>query len=115
MYCLKCGKKTTDSQVFCQECQEVMQKYPVKPGTAIQLPKRQPHPVEKKSPKFREPTAGEQLAQLHKLIRWLVAIITVLSILLILVAGILIQKLNKEQHDNLIGRNYTTSESATRP
>ena len=40
MYCLKCGREVYEDQVFCSDCIAVMEKYPVKPGTVILLPKR---------------------------------------------------------------------------
>ena len=38
MNCMKCGRKIKDNQVFCEECLGIMDAYPVKPGTPIQLP-----------------------------------------------------------------------------
>ena len=38
MPCMKCGRKIKDRQVFCEECLAIMDTYPVKPGTPIQLP-----------------------------------------------------------------------------
>ena len=40
MYCLKCGREVYEDQVFCPDCVSVMEKYPVKPGTVILLPRR---------------------------------------------------------------------------
>ena len=37
MNCLKCGRET--DQTFCECCREEMARYPVKPGTIVQLPK----------------------------------------------------------------------------
>ena len=37
MKCLKCGRET--DQTFCESCREDMARYPVKPGTIVQLPK----------------------------------------------------------------------------
>lgn len=48
MECLKCGKETKENQVFCSECKQIMEQYPVKPGTPIQLPKRAAPTQEKK-------------------------------------------------------------------
>lgn len=38
--CLKCGREIEEGQVFCNDCLVQMAKYPVKPGTAVQLPSR---------------------------------------------------------------------------
>lgn len=40
MNCLKCGREIEEGQVFCNDCLVQMAKYPVKPGTAVQLPSR---------------------------------------------------------------------------
>ena len=40
MACMKCGKDTQDGWMFCAHCLEVMEVYPVKPDTHIQLPVR---------------------------------------------------------------------------
>ena len=40
MNCMKCGKTTTNEQVFCDDCLQVMAKHPVKPGTPVYLPQR---------------------------------------------------------------------------
>ena len=47
MYCLKCGRDTKSEQVFCNDCLAVMDAYPVKPDTAIHLPKRDPQTASK--------------------------------------------------------------------
>lgn len=41
MYCLKCGGETPEQQLFCPDCLQSMEAYPVRPDTPIQLPKRQ--------------------------------------------------------------------------
>ena len=41
MYCLKCGGETPEQQLFCPDCLQSMESYPVRPDTPIQLPKRQ--------------------------------------------------------------------------
>ncbi len=115
MQCLKCGKKTAGKQVFCKECLEVMQHYPVKPGIPVQLPQRGTRPSEKKqSPSLQEPTAAEQVLQLRTMIRWLLGVIAVLSVILLLTAGMLIHTLEQDKGSSSIGKNYTT-DSATRP
>lgn len=112
MNCLKCGKATDEGQVFCTQCQEKMAKQPVKPGAVIHLTQREVPLTDKKSAaKAREETPTDQLQQLRKLIRWLIATITLLSFLLCAAAGMLIQTFAKESVTPAIGRNYTTSQS----
>ena len=83
--CLKCGKETAEKAIFCQQCQDDMGKYPVKPGTVIHLPKRQNAP-EKKLEQYNE----------------------ALSILLTVTAFMLLRTLSQEKPVPPIGRNYTT-------
>ena len=71
MYCLKCGNETQGEQVFCEACLQAMEQYPIKPGTAIYLP-RQDAPTAPKKPAHakRAPTPEEQIQSLKKLLRW---------------------------------------------
>lgn len=76
MGCMKCGREIEEGQVFCDACLNVMQKYPVKPGTAVQLPHRTDTPFPKKSaPKRRQaPSPEEQILRLRKQLHWLVVL-----------------------------------------
>ena len=116
MLCLKCGKKTEEAQVFCAECLEAATKYPVKPGTAVQLLAREQRAMEKKQPqRHREDSTAELLAQQQRTIRWLFAVIAVLSVLLLFTAGMLLRLMDKDTSTNAIGKNYTTATSVDRP
>ena len=42
MQCMKCGLEIPDTQVFCDGCLEMMDKYPVKPGTPVNILPRKP-------------------------------------------------------------------------
>lgn len=114
MNCLKCGKDTSGTQVFCEECLEDMAACPVKSGTAIHLPVR-PATPEKPAPRVRERTPSEVIHNLQVLIRWLAAALAVLSVLLCATAGFLIHTLEKQAQEDMIGRNYTTDSSVTSP
>ncbi len=46
MLCMKCGKKTADTQVFCDNCLAQMRKFPVRPDIPVQIPVR-PEPDKK--------------------------------------------------------------------
>lgn len=70
MQCMKCGKDTGEGQVFCDGCLAEMEKYPVKPGTHVYIPRRRPV--------FRRPVyhsiqnePEEQIRRLRSRIRWL--------------------------------------------
>ena len=72
MACMKCGKEVSEGQVFCEECLAEMERYPVKPGTPLLLPHRDPIVTQRKrrsSRRIRKPE--EQVAHLKKVIVWL--------------------------------------------
>lgn len=81
MNCMKCGREIEDGQVFCADCLEAMEKYPVKPGIAIQLPNRKETPALKKVHIRRRqpPTPEELIRRLKKRVRafvilWLITL-----------------------------------------
>ncbi len=78
--CLKCGREIEEGQVFCNDCLVQMAKYPVKPGTAVQLPSRGSAAVSKKVHSRRRTKAApeEQLKALKKRIRILSALLVCL-------------------------------------
>ena len=107
MSCLKCGKKTKDAQVFCQQCLEVMENYPVKSDVHVQLPNRPARPLSKKSGKKRRPASvEEQLVILRSRQRRLLALVFVL-VLLLGVAGVLLVHKALTPEDLDWGKNYT--------
>ncbi len=114
MECIKCGKETSGTQMFCSECLEDMANYPVKAGTAIHLPSR-PTANERPAPRSRERSMSETISSLRRLIRWLTVTIAILSILLCATAGFLIHTLDKQAAADMIGRNYTTDTSISEP
>ena len=79
MNCMKCGKTTTNEQVFCDVCLQVMAKHPVKPGTPVYLPQRQEEPVVKKTGRrARQLPLEDQVKDLqkrnHRLRLWLLIV-----------------------------------------
>ncbi len=78
MKCMKCGTAVPTEQVFCANCQEEMDRYPVKPGTPILLPNRTEKPSTKPShKKTRKPE--EIIANLRAFIFWLLLVVVALS------------------------------------
>lgn len=107
MKCLRCGKEIKDQNVFCQNCLNAMEAYPVKPDTHFYLPSHTVRSVPKKNRrKKRVLSSGEQLTLARHTVRGLTVAVIVLSLLLVGAAALLI-------HDWLtptdldIGRNYT--------
>ena len=112
MNCVKCGKKTEGKDVFCPECLETMQRYPVNPGTKVHIPAR-PEPAERKQTKSRkEKSSEEQIAALQRRVRWLMMVIVGLIVALAVTVGMLVYQMNEpadEQPPQSRSRNYTTS------
>ncbi len=107
MNCLKCGKKTKGNQVFCSDCLETMEAYPVKPDVHIQLPNRTRLPAVKKSWRKRKNlTKEEQLARLRIYVRRLVALVLLLTVLLCVTVAMLLHNVLKPDTPDL-GKNYT--------
>ena len=91
MHCMKCGNEIPDGQVFCEDCLNVMAKYPVKPDTPVQILKR-PARTEKKHP--RQISQKEVIRKQAKKIRRLTWIAVLLFVLLTLVAGLYLQTIS---------------------
>ena len=83
MYCLKCGREVEDQQVYCAGCLEIMDRYPVKPGTPVQLPKKNPIAAQKKQNRRNAPSMEDQLRHLRRIVKTLVLLLLAVS----LVAG----------------------------
>lgn len=107
MECIKCGKSTSDKQVFCDDCLQVMDRYPVKPGTPITLPKASTQATAKKSPhKKRTATPDEQIIYLRKHLRRARAFSLLLALLLLGASAMLLYEALSPSGP-IIGKNYT--------
>lgn len=108
MECMKCGRSIEPGTVFCDKCLEGMEKYPVTPGTPINLPRRKSTTIKKANSRRRSLSHEELVAVQRRTIRhlWL----TLICVLLCLVAAIVMMlhfAQNQEIHNN-IGQNYST-------
>ena len=116
MNCMKCGRETVDEQVFCTNCLEEMEKYPVRPGTVILLPR---HKEEARKPMVKKkapPSLEEQVKMLKKLVRRLAAILILLLLLLGATGYFTAVHLLEPDTVFLPGQNYssiTTTEAPT--
>lgn len=113
MYCMKCGTEIPEKQVFCDSCLEVMDLFPVKPGTRVLLPNRAaPVTVKKSTSRRKVLSLEERLARARKAIQWLsIALITSIIILFLSVT-LLLETLNSEDPNRMIGQNYSTIDAA---
>ena len=80
MYCMKCGREISEENVFCDSCLEDMSRYPIKPGTPIQLPASAPVTEEKKKPlrPKKEVPPEQRLRQSRATVRLLALVLAVL-------------------------------------
>ncbi len=106
MNCLKCGQETVDEKVFCEKCLKVMEKYPVRPGAVVMLPRRREPSGMKKTPKRHVPTLEEQVKVLRKRV-------IILTVVLIFCLAAIALMINPTLHYALdehveIGQNYST-------
>lgn len=107
MTCLKCGRDTVDDHVFCKDCLAVMDRYPVKPGTPVHLPRHAFTPGNKKqTPRKRTVSQEEQIERLRKRLRRSRIAGLVLLVALSLAAVILVREFAGEDVP-AIGQNYT--------
>lgn len=104
MTCLRCGRKTDENQIFCQECLEVMEKQPVKPDTPIQIPNRFGRTVQKRTNAKNITKKGEKkLFRLRSAIFWLVLLAIVLAAALALCICVMLQLTPEWVNDLLLG------------
>lgn len=108
MRCLKCGRESEET--FCRICQEEMEKYPVKPGTIVLLPKER---TEEKKPAPRKPQVPPEtvIRSQRRTIRRLSGGIAALVALLMLLGAVTVHLLGGQKKTPL-GKNYST---VTRP
>ena len=115
MNCMKCGREIEESQVFCPDCLAEMEKYPVKPGTVVQLPHVPSYQAAKKPPQRRKsaPPLEEQIKVLRKWARML-ALALVLAIALLIGAGYLAVRQYMDMEKKVLpGQNYSSDVTPT--
>lgn len=111
MYCMKCGREIEEGQVFCHDCLAVMAKYPVKPGTVIQLPvRRESSVIRRQLPRRKTLTPEEQIRKLRRTLRviligWLITLLLLSASLYPAICYIL------EEEHFLPGQNYSLIDS----
>ena len=107
MTCLKCGRKTDSSQVFCDSCLQAMDDCPVKPGTPVLLPSPKAVAVAKKqSRRKRVLPPEEQVLHLRKALRRMYLCVAVLLVVLGMATALLVYEI-RQQAAPVIGQNYT--------
>lgn len=111
MGCMKCGQEIGQDQIFCDDCLAEMEKYPVKPGTVVQIPNR----PAKKQAHHRRPTvtAEEQIKRLTARVHRLTLMVILTTTLAIVFALLTFDILEKSGMQKLLGQNYSVAADAT--
>ena len=113
MNCMKCGREIPVGEVFCEICLGDMAKYPVKPGTVVNLPPRtSPQPVKKQAAQRQQVSAEERIKVLGRRVRALSWSLTLAVALLIGVSALAITMLQEQQDEPLPGQNYSAEGEA---
>ena len=107
MFCMKCGRELEAEQVFCNDCLLDMEKYPVKPGTTVQLPRRREVPASKK-PVFRRKVLPleDQVKQLRKLVRILIILLVLVTLIASALTYPAVTHLMEDHYET--GQNYSS-------
>lgn len=109
MTCMKCGSEIESESSFCPKCLEEMKKYPVKPGTPIQLPTRSGAAAKKNAnPKRPAMKEKEQIARLTHRNKTLATLLILTILALSAVSYFLVRELTKVP-EKPAGQNYTTT------
>jgi len=113
MNCMKCGRETQAEDVFCQDCLLEMEKYPVRPGTVVLLPRRRESSIVKKLPKRHVLTAEEQITFLRK---WVMILTILLAVCIGAIAAMFRPTMHYVMDEHVeIGQNYSSVVSNTTP
>lgn len=117
MNCLKCGREIPFGQVFCEDCQSEMARYPVKPDTVVQLPPQSIQPDRAKRVARRRPALPpeEQEKRTARRCRWLTAALIAALALAGALAFANCMLLEKMSGMSPLGKNYSTVVSTQPP
>ena len=109
MYCMKCGVSIGDSQVFCENCQKDMDRYPVKPNVQVSIPVRPVASASKKRSRRQRGTAqDEQIRTLRIKLRLAHTALIVVLLAFFALAAIMVKYLSEAPDQYNAGQNYST-------
>lgn len=109
MNCMKCGAEMESDSSFCEKCLEEMKKYPIKPGTPVQLPARSGASARKNSSAKRPAVKEkEQIARLTHRNKTLATLLVLTILALSAVSYFLVRELTRVP-EKPAGQNYTTT------
>lgn len=109
MRCLKCGRHTDSTAVFCEACAADMEQHPVSRETPLILHTRpQREPVKKK----KTVTPEEIIMKLKKHRKRLVIACVALALICALLSGALVYLLTRPSREYGLGQNYNTAQQS---
>lgn len=108
MECIKCGREIVPGDVFCTTCLEDMEKYPVKPGTPVHIPRREPRIIVERRAKITPEMQMEALKRRNRILSILLAL-SLCAIALLVIFGDLFRQDVSE--DVAKGQNYSAVQS----
>lgn len=110
MNCMKCGREIPAGQVFCKDCLQDMERFPVKPDTPVQLPVRPVLTTPKRPARFRRaPSTEEQILRQKKLIHRLIGAMITMMLLFGMFAAAAVYYITRDDKP-AIGQNYSTAQ-----
>ena len=111
MNCIKCGRDLRGELVFCSQCKEEMELYPVKPGTPVHLPAPAAPIEQKPKPRHRKTLPPEkQIRKLRKSVRLLVLALIVSLLAFLLTSFLVLHLLDQRDQQPPVGQNYRTAQ-----
>lgn len=114
MNCMKCGREITEGQAFCQECLEIMEQYPVRPGTYVRIPPRKDYEESKPVRRKKELSPKEQIAYLQNKVHWLsITVVTLLAAMILMGMFLLKDLIIPKETQEPVSRNYTVTQERT--
>ena len=113
MNCMKCGREIGEGQAFCEECLEIMEQYPVRPGTYVRIPPRKDYEDLRQPRRKKELTPEEHIALLQNKIHWLsIAVVALLATSILMGLFILRDFLTPtEEQPSPMARNYMVTQT----
>lgn len=111
--CIKCGKELSTTKAFCEECLEVMERYPVPSGTPLVIHRRSAIP--KKAPVKKKLSPEEQVIKLKRLVKQMAVLLVVFALIIGFGLAWLIREIREPGQDPEAtkGQNYSTQPIVT--
>lgn len=107
--CMKCGRETKEDAVFCEECLEHMERYPVPDHTLVYVPSEKDRAAAKKHTTTHTVVSAEdQVKRFKREADWLRLMVILFALLSMFLGIVSMETLNELKLTGLIGKNYTS-------